>query len=484
MRHRTPPRWARIAGRIGLVTGSAYVAALLVPEPALAHGLVGKLDLPIPKWLFAWAAAIVLIVSFVALATLWPKPRLESGPRVRRSWSFPGWIEPLLGTLGVALYVLVVYAGIAGEQFDEFSNLAPTFIFALFWVGMPVLSLFFGDVFRAVNPWRAVARAIAWIARRLRGGRAGSAPYRYPSWLGRWPAAFGIIGFAWLELVSIDRSSPHWLAYLSLGYAAVMLAGMALFGIEAWTTRADAFSVEFNMFAHLAPLRWYRDRVDLRVPLIGIVELAIVPGTVAFVTAMIGSTSFDGFENGSPWLLHLEPSLQSVFTDLGFHPIPSIELAGSVGLLLAWGFVSGLYRVGIIGMHSIGGHHSTNELSRRFVHTLVPIALAYIIAHYFSFLVYETQAAVYLASDPLGNGANIFGTANFQINYNILSPDSIWYVQIFVLLLGHACGLALAHDRALVVYRRPSDAVRSQYWMLAVMVAFTSLGLWLLSAAE
>ena len=86
-------------------------------------------------------------------------------------------------------------------------------------------------------------------------------------------------------------------------------------------------------------------------------------------------------------------------------------------------------------------------------------------------------------NDPLGDGSNLFGGADATINYGVVSATGIWYVQVVALVLGHACGLALAHDRALVVYQRVRDATRSQYWMLAVMVAFTSLGLWLLSAA-
>jgi uncharacterized membrane protein YhaH (DUF805 family) len=146
--------------------------------------------------------------------------------------------------------------------------------------------------------------------------------------------------------------------------------------------------------------------------------------------------------------------------------------------------VGGIYRFGVLGMHSVDRRAATGVLAGRFVHTLVPIALAYVVAHYFSLLVYEGQAIGYLASDPLGNGSNIFGTADSQVDFGVLTPNSIWYVQVGALILGHVAGLALAHDRALVLYRRPRDAIRSQYWMLVVMVGFTSLGLWLLSSAR
>ena len=112
----------------------------------------------------------------------------------------------------------------------------------------------------------------------------------------------------------------------------------------------------------------------------------------------------------------------------------------------------------------------------------MPIAFAYALAHYFSLLIWQGQAIGYLASDPLGNGANLLGTSSYQIDYQIISYAAIWYVQVAALVSGHVGGLALAHDRALAIYPDPEEAVRSQYWMLAVMVAFTSFGLWLLSA--
>ena len=133
-------------------------------------------------------------------------------------------------------------------------------------------------------------------------------------------------------------------------------------------------------------------------------------------------------------------------------------------------------------MRSVSSRYDTPQLTHTFAHTLVPIAFAYALAHYFSLLIWQGQAIGYLASDPLGNGANLFGTSSYQIDYQIISYAAIWYVQVAALVSGHVGGLALAHDRALAIYPDVEEAVRSQYWMLAVMVAFTSFGLWLLSA--
>jgi hypothetical protein len=470
--------------RIGLGTLGGLLAGLAVPGSASAHGIQLVTDLPIPEWLFAWATAIVLVVSFVALATLWPAPALDA--RRDHAWlRYPRWLDPLCGAIGVALFVLIVYAGIDGAQLVT-ANITPTWIYVVFWVGLAILSVFLGDAFRPFNPWRAIARAVAWIASRVRRGAPGSQPLPYPDWLGRWPAAFGILCFAWLELVDnpAQRVEPQLLAFLALAYAAVQLVGMSLYGIETWSDRGDAFGVYFGLFGLMAPLRWEDGRIYRRPPFVGAVALEMAPGTIALIAVMIGSTSFDGFSNGTVWI-SVFPHLYDLFTSLGIsNPDTATECAYTLGLLAAIAIVGGLYRLGTYGMRSIGAGHSAGELSRRFAHTLLPISIAYVIAHYFSLLAFSGQSMIPLISDPLGSGANIFGTANFQVNYSIVSGNAVWYVQVGALIVGHVGGLTLAHDRALTIYRRAREATRSQYWMLTVMVTFTSLGLWILSSTQ
>jgi len=459
----------------------AGASAAVLPDAALAHGLVGRQDLPIPRWLFAWAAAVVLVISFVALAVLWPRPRLEH-VRERRVLRVPAALEALCGVLGIAGFAAVVYSGFAGTQ-TATANLAPTVIFVMFWVGLPFATAVLGDVFAAFNPWRAVARGAAWVAGRVAPGRLPE-PMPYPSWLGRWPAALGILAFAWVELVYVNRDDPSILAGLALAYAIVQLIGMSVYGIDTWTRRADAFAVYFGLFARLAPLHWRDRTLYRRPPLGGAPQLDVVPGTVAMLCVMIGTTSFDGFSQGALWTgtNGIAPTLQQRFLNLGFSQETALQITFTLGLVFMVGVVAGVYRLGIAGMGSIGGEQQA-DLARRFVHSLIPIALAYVVAHYFSLLAYQGQAMASLASDPLGDGSDLFGTASATIDYNVISATGVWYVQVAALVLGHAAGLTLAHDRALVVYRRVLDATRSQYWMLAVMVGFTSLGLWLLSAS-
>ena len=473
---------AKPARRLLALLGVLGAAGLAAPAGALAHGIVGRADLPIPVWLFSWAAAIVLVVSFVALSTLWTKPRLQKQHR----WALvrlPNALEWLACLIGVGLFALVVYSGFAGAQVP-LANFSVTFIYVVFWVGTPLASVLFGDIFRALSPWRTCARVLGALVRAIRGGGRSAPPLRYPEWLGMWPAVATIVGFAWLELIYIpaDREHPATLAVLSLAYFLVALAGMMLFGVQEWGGRADGFAAYFNLLSRLsAVVRGEDGMICLRRPLSGLTDLEIRPGMIALICAIIGTTTFDGFSNGGIWR-SIEPSLQSLFADLGFSQTPALELAYSVGLVFCLGLIGGVYRLGIAGVRSVSARYDTPRLMHAFAHTLVPIGFAYVLAHYFSLLIWNGQAIGYLASDPLGNGANLLGTSSYQIDYSIISFAAIWYVQVAALLTGHVGGLALAHDRALAMYDNVEEAVRSQYWMLAVMVAFTSFGLWLLSA--
>jgi hypothetical protein len=456
-------------------------SALLFPTPALAHGIVGRTDLPIPVWLFGWAAAVVLIVSFVALGSLWPTARLQEGVKLRRLFRLPVGVDVVLGIVGIVAFGATVYSGLAGVQ-DAFGNLAPTVIYVLFWVGFVVVSVLFGNVFRLLSPWRAIARAVSWTFRKV-SHREPPPVLEYPSWLGRWPAAIGILGFAFVELAYRNRDDPSQLAIMALVYAVVMLGGMAWFGIETWSERADPFGVYFGMFARLSPFTRKDGRLQLRPPLAGAPPLDMVPGTIALLCVAIGSTTFDGASNGPVWQ-SLAPHIESFFSHFSAGPEAQLQWASTVGLVFCVLVIAGFYRLGIRGMVGVGEGHNASDLARRFAHTLIPIAFAYAFAHYFSLLVFQGQGAVHLISDPLGHGDDLFGTSGVGIDYNVISSQGIWYVQVGALVVGHVAGLTLAHDRAVAMYRQVQDALRSQYWMLVVMVGFTSLGLWLLSAVN
>jgi photosystem II stability/assembly factor-like uncharacterized protein len=454
-----------MAGRRLAWIGSAVAGMLLaLPAAAGAHGLVQRANLPIPEWLFGTAAALVLVVSFVALAVLWSRPRLEGSdgwrplPRLGHVLGSPA-LEAICQAIGVLLLVVVLVAGFAGVQ-EPGDNFAPTFVYITFWVGVAFASAVFGDVFRAFNPWRAV---------RVRGRRP------YPERLGRWPAALGLLGFAWLELASEGwGQQPDILAAAVAVYTAITLGAMAVWGTEAWIERGETFSVYFNLFSRLSPFERRGHVVGVRPPLSALTRLDRDAGTVAVVLVMIGTVTFDGLSQGSLWA-NVADRLDDV--------ISSERLIATIGIGLSVAAVAGFYSLGVLGARSVGGEQTVERLRRAFVHSLVPIALVYVAAHYFTFLAFEGQGIAALASDPLGKGWNLFGTASDAIDYGVISQNQTWYAQVAFVVAGHVAALILAHERALVVYDKAKLAVRSQYWMLGVMVGFTSLALWLLAQA-
>jgi hypothetical protein len=471
--------------------GAALVVCLLMvgallPPSALAHGLTGRADLPIPRWLFGWGAAAALVISFVCLGALWRKPKFSEYP----IWPFPTAVSRVLlsrparvlyGTIGVFLLGLAIWAGLFGEQTPVF-NLTPTFVYVAFWVGIVPASALFGDVFRAFNPWLAIARAVSFVGSRLVGDRLGQG-IPYPERLGQWPAAAGLLAFTWLELLAPNGALPRTLAIAAILYSTVMFLGMGVFGIDTWEERADAFGVYFGLFGRLAPIGRDENDIVFRPPLAGLAELRAMPGTIAVLATMIGTVTFDGLQETAFWT-SVGPHISAFFGNIGAGPTLADELAGGVGLFGCVTVVGLFFMLGNLGARTIGGNFSAIGLARSFVHSLVPIAVVYVGAHYLTFLLFQGQALVQLASDPAGKGWDLFGTVNRSVDYGLISSTIAWYVQVAFVVTGHASGLTLAHDRALEIYERPRDAIRSQYWMLAVMIGFTSLALWLLSQAN
>ena len=292
--------WAAVAGAVI----AAPAAVLALPESAFAHALVAREDLPIPAWLFAWAASVVLIVSFFALSVLWKQPRFEKEDwrpleRLSRALANPV-AEALAGAIGVFLLGLSIWAGLEGTEAPD-RNFVVTFVFVTIWLGVPLLSVLLGDVFRPFNPWRAIGRAAGGAFAALAGQRPAHLPY--PERLGRWPAAAGLAAFVWLELVYGAGGStgltPNIVGTAALAYSGYTLAMMAVFGTEQWARRGEAFGVYFNMFSQLAPLEAREGRIGRRRWLSGAATWATVPGSLALVVVSIGTTSFDGAQEGA-----------------------------------------------------------------------------------------------------------------------------------------------------------------------------------------
>jgi len=423
----------------------------------------------------------VLVVSFVLLGALWKTPQLarrSGGRRLGGGFSrlVLGPLRILLQALSVVLFVEVLAAALFGTT-DPFGNIAPTWIYVIFWVGVPVLSVIFGNVWRALSPWRALADGFVWLWER--GSREARPLAVYPERFGRYPGAVALFAFVALELTYSNPASPRALAFAIALYSYVALFGMVAFGRETWTARGEGFAILFGYLARMAPFHAPEGRVRLRWPFAGLAGSEPVAGSVLFLAVALGSVGFDGYSRTTTWqdliarveapyILDRPGTAELLVTGLNL-----LGLAAGVAIVLC-AFLAAC----AIARSTVNAPRS---LAPEFVLSLVPIALVYAVAHYFSLFVIQGQYMIPLLSDPFGKGWNIFGTAHFVPNIALLTPNTIWYVQVGALVLGHVVGLAVAHDRAVTIFRDRGDALRSQYAMLGLMVLYTIGGLWLLS---
>jgi len=448
----------------------------------LAHGLGGVRDLPVPESLFFTTAAIVLVVSFVLLGALWRRPLLDrhdEGQRlagVLQAVLLSRALRIVLGALSVALLVLAMATALLGTTL-ELLNFAPTFVYVIFWLGLPLLSVLLGDVWRVLSPWRAIADATVWAIERT-GRVAGpvlDSPWRY----GRYPAAVALFAFVALELAHPRPAYPRTLGVAIALYSYWALAGMAVFGRDSWTKGGEGFAVAFSLLSRIAPFAVRDGAIVVRWPFTGLAGAERVPGTLVFVAVLLGSTSFDGFSRSTTWQNLLGDVRANVADESQWVVDLATTFVSVVGLAVFVGAVVFTYLVAVSSARLLV--HAPRSLASEFVLPLVPIAFAYLVAHYFSLFLIQGQFIFTLVSDPFGRGRDLFGTVDFAPNLAIVSPETVWYVQVAALVVGHVAGLAIAHDRAVSLFENRRDALRSQYPMLGLMVLYTVGGLWLLS---
>lgn len=447
----------------------ALIGLIVVP-PAFGHGIGARGDLPIPKNFFIWAATLAVVLSFFVAAVMWQTPRVARaatgrlvGGRGVRTLRLA--VAPFVRTLALVAAIVVLAAAWGGVN-DPNDNIAPVAVYVVFWVGVLWASALFGDVWRMLNPWDSLAM---WA-----GGRIGTAPDPDPAdrrlVSSHWPAAAGLLAFQWLELAHPHPSSPRVVAIAITAYSVVLMAAAARWG-RVWLQTGEGFTVLFGLAARIAPIGRGQDgRVALRAPFAGLAGVPARRGTAAVVLTVIGGTTFDGVSRSS-WYADRTRDLTG--WDRG--------LANTAGLLACIAAVSLAYAVSCWAVARLG-HGGWRQTLERFAPTLVPIALAYSVAHYFSLLVFEGQGARRLVSDPFGQGWDLFGTAADRIDYRVIGTTTIALVQTAAIVIGHVASVILAHDRALEDFTQKRATV-SQIPMLVMMVALTVTGLTLLLSA-
>lgn len=421
-------------------------------------------------------AACALVISFIVTALAWRTPQPAGATAGRVLPARPGrfvdspWLRAVGRGLGLLVAGYTVYAGLAGR--DASANPALGIFYIYLWVGMVPLSLLLGNVWPVLSPVRTVHLGLS----RLLGSPPDRGPVAYPSWLGSWPAAAGLLVFVWTELVSPDAEHVSTVVTWVMLYAAVMLVGAAVFG-DTFLAHADPFEAWFALVARLSP--WGRrtdprggTRVVLRSPLHNLDTSPATPGVVGLVSVVLGSTAYDSFSTSILWLRmtsvpgRLDPTLRDTLVLLGFVALVAITFSAAARI------GTGLPRA------------QRRVMPRRLASSLVPIGVGYIFAHYLTLLLESGQAYAVFLSDPLVTGnADYFGTADWTVTYFLsVRPELLATLKVGCVLVGHVLAVVAAHDRALRVLPEGSR-VSGQLGMLVLMLGYTVGGLLLLFSA-
>ena len=469
--------------RLAVIGIVAALAGIFAGQDAGAHALAQRYDLPLPLGYYLLASGAAVAVSFLILALFVRRPSAapfrDFTKRPLAGGTVPVAIVVAGRTFFVATLVLVVAAGLFGNQ-APFKNIAPVTVWVIWWVGLSLFSAFVGNVWTIFNPWAAAFAVAEKLAGRWE--RPLSLRMRYPVWLGAWPACGFFLLFAWLELVANGRDVPRNIAIAIAIYSVVTWTGFVLFGRRAWLQNGEVFSIVFGLFGRFAPLHLSAMRRGhgsfAPMPTGLLTRRPLSPSMTAFTLLMLATVSVDGLMETPLWRETAEWILSG--TSDAAKPVTYQLLATSL-LILGPITLAALY-FGTIGlMIRIAPGPDFPTAAGLFVLSLVPIAIAYHLAHYFSLLAIAGQFIIPLVSDPFGYGWDLFGTTLYRIDIGIVDARFVWYLSVIAIVTGHIIAVWLAHRTAFAVYADATAARRSQYPMLALMIGYTMLSLWILA---
>jgi hypothetical protein len=446
----------------------------------LAHGLGGSSDLPVPYAYSVIGAAWALTFTFALVAFAWRRPRfdpLKPGhplPKALTSVVDSPVLRGIVAGAALIFTVWVVLAGLYGPQTQ--ANALLGVFYVMLWVGLVVVSLLFGPVWRVISP----VRTLYLLLQRITPGNLSRPRLSYPEAWGYRPAAVGLFGFVWLELASPNPASLSWVRTWLLLYALVLLCGAWLYG-QRWFARVDPFGVYSMAVSRLSPLRRNPEtgRVIIGNPFDHLPSLPIRPGVVAMLAVLLGSTAFDSFSSSVTWRNFADRLARAA------HGVPasvSSSALRTIGLLV---FIAVVATTFSLAARATGGvdREQRRALPGQMAHSLIPIVVGYIFAHYLSYLVERGQQAVFALADPFGRGWNLLGLAHLHVGYVLsMHPTVLAVIKVSCVVTGHIVAVIAAHDRALRLLPA-GHQLTGQLTMMLVMVSYTFTGLYLLFSA-
>ncbi|WP_027167086.1 hypothetical protein [Mesorhizobium sp. WSM3224] len=459
------------------IIAAALALTPLLPTPALAHASDRGHVLLLPTGYYIAGGAFAVAISFLVLALL-PPAALDNFLRRRVSlFTLGDSPRAVVSLISFAGFALLIAAGLFGSR-DPLSNPLPLVIWTLLWAGFTLLQGVFGDLWSWVNPWYGPWRV---ISRLVGGRRSGNERSRLPEWLGFWPAFVLFFAFAWFELIDPAPDDPARLAYAAGIYWLVSFIAMLLFGYDDWSRRGEFLTVFFSMVARFAPFERRDGRLSFCWPGARLLAAEPLPvSSTAFLLLALSSVSFDGLSKTFFWL-----GLSGV-NPLEYPGRTALIGIGSIGLVLTFFLLAAVFALAVfLGQRLAGDRHSFGEAAGLLVWSIVPIALAYHIAHYLTVLLVDGQYALVAFSDPFARGWNLFGTANMMVEAGVVAGAEsawwLWNIQAGVIISGHLLAVLVAHGLAWRLHKQASRAALSQLPLTLLMIAYTIFGLWLLA---
>ena len=441
---------------------------IMPPITLFGHAFGEDFSLPLPIWMFMFAAVAALVLSFLIASFLYDSKQEEAKLyTIAHKTELFSFLGKLLGTL---LLLLTIATGFFGSQFASL-NISVTFFWVIFLVGFTYVTAILGNVWKFINPFRTLIELAEKTSH-----KAFTPRISYPAKLGYFPALLIYIAIIWLELL-FDRfgTTPGNISLMLSGYVVLSLVGAYIIGKDIWFRYVDFFSVYFRLIAKLSPLAYRQGSIILRWPFSGLMDNDKKSfSLLLFILFMLSSTSFDGFTETKQY-----DSLRSSLPGFIFE---SPLLYGTILLILSplilfFVYVAFMVVAKIVTRTKL----SVLDLSYKFAYTLIPIAIGYNIAHYFTYLLINGQNIVKLASDPFNVGMDIFGTADFEPNITFLSPYTQWYIQVGAIIIGHIAAVYIAHKVALGIFTNRRQAIISQLPVMGLMILYTLLSLWIIA---
>lgn len=525
---------------------SAQHRATFGADPAgyFVHSMWG-----IPPWLYAISVGLVLVLSFGLFEIVARTTRRERSPARIDFTRIPGlrallrwrFLRPLCQVVLVALFGLVILAGLYGDQLAA-RNIAPLLTWTVWWGGLVVLIMFAGKAWCYVCPWDAIA---GWVERlafwRKEIGLGLGLPW--PKGLRNvWLATGFFVGLTWLELGFGVTMNPRATALLGLAMVSLAIFCALVFERRAFCRYAclvGRVSGLYSLFAasevrpadkdtcrscrtkdcyhgnehgSACPTGLFPGALAENTYCIDCLEcVKTCPEDNIAVRArpwgadlategrprrdeaylallMLAITGFHGLTMTRVW----RDMLAWFETSLGLAYVPAFSLGMLLLMLGPVLIYAGLVRLStwIARAREV----SYEKAFVRFAYSVLPIALFYHLAHNLEHLLMEGQKVVPLLSNPFGfvpgerwavlgltgvGSWNLFGTAAWQLP-PLASLSTLWVLQVVLVLVGHVFSLWIADRTARRLFPSPGMAWKSQLPMLVGMVLFSVFSLWLL----